>query len=79
MIKLVLQSSNKDHAIYNYHPDGGEDFGVIEYLFANNVRNILQKAECDDTGLYARMSSSKIEKTIKAEKALPLEFMQTSF
>jgi len=76
MNKLLLQESNSIKAIYRYFPNGGSNFGIVEYLFAEKSAKLTQKATDDDTGHFGNQALLKVEKVIADEKALPLELTQ---
>ena len=78
MNKLILRESDSVRAVYEYHPNCGESFGLIEYLFTIKEAKTTQRADVDVTGYFEREASLKLEKVISREKVLPLEFIQAS-
>jgi hypothetical protein len=75
MNRLVLKKFDNSEVIYSYYPEGGELHGEVLYDFSKGDTFILQKAENDDTGYFARKALLKLKERI-VKKNLPMDFIQ---
>jgi len=79
MIQYRLKEMNEDRVVYCYFPDGGEDFGELEYIFVSEQANVLRRAINDNTGHYARKGTLKVAEKVKegiGANRMPLKFSQ---
>jgi hypothetical protein len=73
---LILNFYDKTRIVYEYYPEGKSDNGLVEYMYETEKINILKKAENDETGFYARKTTSKMLEFVADKHSFPKEYMQ---
>ncbi|MDR1100743.1 MAG: hypothetical protein LBL34_00025 [Clostridiales bacterium] len=74
---LKLFESNREKVVYEYAPEGEGKFGKIAFLFSKGEAEIVEPAEKDEKNWYAYKAISSLERQIKENKGLPLEFINS--